>query len=321
MRLGVGPCLPLPRTAGVRAAGISGTSRSIAMAPVSEFYREARLSAGKLKKFTQRSSWPPPATVSLQSTQGKSITARQGDGNWRGAALSPPRTRKRTNSPRPGLCPTISKVFTERAVCARRIPQGVSISIVSRSFEFAGWFLRQFPQNHVECIARAAQAIRGRDRKRDPRRENRRPFAPRRHGLAPSTAFESRLRMREQRLRHGEQGGAAASRKLTLEGKLGTVFFGGVPLGVAKGNRRFASRTVLPLQLNADEHRLPFIDFGHTPLFSPRDGLAKGKKSARCRRHGIPSGPFSPFRRSPQFRFLPLVRKVSKNKVLQDRGL
>jgi hypothetical protein len=86
----------------------------------SQFYREARLSAGKLEKFTQRSSRPPPATVSLQSTQGKSITARQGDGNWRGAALSPPRTRKRTNSPRPGLCPTISKVFTERAVCARR---------------------------------------------------------------------------------------------------------------------------------------------------------------------------------------------------------
>jgi hypothetical protein len=84
--------------------------------------------------------------------------------------------------------------------------------------------------------------------------------------------------MREQRLRHGEQGGAAASRKLTFEGKLGTVF-GGVPLGVAKGNRRFASRTVLPLGSNADEHRLPFIDFGHTLLFSPRDGLAKGKKA------------------------------------------
>jgi hypothetical protein len=83
--------------------------------------------------------------------------------------------------------------------------------------------------------------------------------------------------MREQRLRHGEQGGAAASRKLTLEGKLGTVF-GGVPLGVAKGNRRFASRTVLPLGSNADEHRLPFIDFGHALLFSPRDGLAKEKK-------------------------------------------
>jgi hypothetical protein len=84
--------------------------------------------------------------------------------------------------------------------------------------------------------------------------------------------------MREQRLRHGEQGGAAASRKLTLEGKLGTVF-GGVPLGVAKGNRRFASRTVLPLGSIADDHRLPSIDIGHTLLFSSRDGLAKGKNA------------------------------------------
>jgi hypothetical protein len=83
--------------------------------------------------------------------------------------------------------------------------------------------------------------------------------------------------MREQRLRHGEQGRAAASRELTLEGKLGRVF-GGVPLGVAKGNRRFASRAVLPLGSIADDHRLPFIDFGHTLLFSPRDSLAKEKK-------------------------------------------
>ncbi|MFZ3325207.1 MAG: hypothetical protein WA231_04630, partial [Methylocella sp.] len=65
---------------------------------------------------------------------------------------------------------------------------------------------------------------------------------------------------------------------LTLEGKLGAVF-GGVPLGVTKGNRRFASRTVLPLGSIADEHRLPIIDFEHTLLFSPRDGLAKGKKA------------------------------------------
>jgi hypothetical protein len=54
--------------------------------------------------------------------------------------------------------------------------------------------------------------------------------------------------------------------------------FGTVPLGVAKGYRRFASRTPLPLSSIDDEHRLPFIDFGQTPLFSPRDGLAKGKK-------------------------------------------
>jgi hypothetical protein len=68
---------------------------------------------------------------------------------------------------------------------------------------------------------RAVPAKQGRDRKRDRRRENRRPFAPRRRGLAPLTAFRGRLRMREHRLRHGEQGGAVASRKVTLEGNRG----------------------------------------------------------------------------------------------------
>jgi hypothetical protein len=48
--------------AGARA-GFCGTSRSIAAAPFS-FYREARLSAGKLEKFTKRSSRPPPALAS-----------------------------------------------------------------------------------------------------------------------------------------------------------------------------------------------------------------------------------------------------------------
>jgi hypothetical protein len=53
----------MPGTAGVSAAGFCGTSRSIAAAPFS-FYREARLSAGKLEKFTKRSSRPPPALAS-----------------------------------------------------------------------------------------------------------------------------------------------------------------------------------------------------------------------------------------------------------------
>jgi hypothetical protein len=192
--------------------------------------------------------------------------------------------------------------FPRRARENARIRQGLDYARRSARFSRSGLFAQEDPAGcqRRRCIAklrirrlvfaavpakscrvyraRAAPAKQGRDRKRDPRRENRRPFAPRRRGLAPSTAFESRLRMREQRLRHGEQGGAAASRKLTLEGKLGTVF-GGVPLGVAKGNRRFASQAVLPPGSIADGHRLPFIDFGHTLLFSPRDGSAKGKKA------------------------------------------
>ena len=69
--------------------------------------------------------------------------------------------------------------------------------------------------------ARAVPAKQRQDRKRDRMRENRRPFAPRRRGLAPSIAFQGRLRMRQHRLRHGEQGGAVASRKVTLEGNCG----------------------------------------------------------------------------------------------------
>jgi hypothetical protein len=68
---------------------------------------------------------------------------------------------------------------------------------------------------------RAVPAKQRRDRKRDRMRENRRPFGPRRRGLAPSTASQGRLRLREHRLRHGEQGGTVASREVTLEGNCG----------------------------------------------------------------------------------------------------
>jgi hypothetical protein len=92
--------------------------------------------------------------------------------------------------------------------------------------------------------------------------------------------------MREDRLRHGEQGGAVASRKVTLE----EILDGSpVPLGGIKGYRRFASRTVLPLGSIDHEYQLSLTDFGQTLLFSPRDGLAKGK-SARCPPAGHPFG-------------------------------
>jgi hypothetical protein len=60
-----------------------------------------------------------------------------------------------------------------------------------------------------------------------------------------------------------------ASRKVTLEGKLGTVF-GDVSLAGAKDYRRFTSRTAVPLGSIDDEPRLPFIEFGQ--MFSPQDG-------------------------------------------------
>jgi hypothetical protein len=54
--------------------------------------------------------------------------------------------------------------------------------------------------------------------------------------------------------------------------------FGPVHLDAAKGHRRLASWTVLPLGSIDREYHLPRIDFGQTLLFSPRDGLAKAKK-------------------------------------------
>jgi hypothetical protein len=141
------------RSAGFRrrrprgTAGIAGPAGRSRLAPFS-FYREA-------EKFTKRSSRPPPALASLQSPHEKSNTARQGGGKCRGTAPSPPRTRKRANSRMPGLCPTISRVFYRRKRSGKKIPQGVNAGVVERSFEFVGRFLRQFLQNHVECITRA----------------------------------------------------------------------------------------------------------------------------------------------------------------------
>jgi hypothetical protein len=50
----------------------------------------------------------------------------------------------------------------------------------------------------------------------------------------------------------------------------------------------------LPLGSIDNEHRLPFIDFCQTLLFSPRDGLAKGKKRNGIRQKDLPAGAFAP---------------------------
>jgi hypothetical protein len=186
----------------------------IAAAPFS-FYREARLSAGKLEKFTKRSSRPPPALASLQSPQGKA----PGNGE--------------------------ARRFLRRVRESARIRQGLDYARRSARFSPSRLFAQEGPAGcqRRRCRAklrvrrpvfaaihakscrvyrtRAVPAKQGQDRKRDRMRKNRRPFAPHRRGLAPSTAFQGRLRMREHRHRRGEQGGAVASRKVTLEGNCG----------------------------------------------------------------------------------------------------
>ena len=52
-------------------------------------------------------------------------------------------------------CARRSEGFLPRRTFGKKVPQGVNAGVVERSFEFAGRFLRQFTQNHVECIARA----------------------------------------------------------------------------------------------------------------------------------------------------------------------
>jgi hypothetical protein len=205
---------PVPGTAGVPAAGFcepAGRSR----------WRRS-LSTAKHgcppASWKNSRSWPPPAPASLQSPQENSITARQDVGKWRGTALSPPRTRKRANSTRPGLCPMISKICPQPAVCARRSRRRRCIAKLRvRRLVFAA-----IPAKSCRAYRmRVVPAKQGRDRKRDRMRENRCPFAPRRRGLAPSTVFQGRLRVHERRLRHGEHGGAVASRKVTFEGNCG----------------------------------------------------------------------------------------------------
>jgi hypothetical protein len=55
------------------------------------------------------------------------------------------------------IMPDDQKGFYRGGRSDKKIPQVVKASIVERSFEIAGWFLRQFTQNHVKCIACAAR--------------------------------------------------------------------------------------------------------------------------------------------------------------------
>ena len=54
------------------------------------------------------------------------------------------------------IMPDDQKGFYRGGRSGKKVPQGVNAGVVERSFEFAGWFLWQFTQNHVERIARAA---------------------------------------------------------------------------------------------------------------------------------------------------------------------
>jgi hypothetical protein len=53
------------------------------------------------------------------------------------------------------VMPDDQKGFYRGGRSGKKILQGVNAGVVERSFEFAGRFLRQFTQNHVERIARA----------------------------------------------------------------------------------------------------------------------------------------------------------------------
>lgn len=53
------------------------------------------------------------------------------------------------------IMPDDSQGFHPARCLRKQFLQGVNAGVVERSFEFACWFLRQFTQNHVECIARA----------------------------------------------------------------------------------------------------------------------------------------------------------------------
>ena len=54
------------------------------------------------------------------------------------------------------IMPDDQKGFYRGGRSGKKVPQGVNAGVVERSFEIAGRFLRQFMQNHVESVARAA---------------------------------------------------------------------------------------------------------------------------------------------------------------------
>ena len=53
------------------------------------------------------------------------------------------------------IMPDDQKGFYRGGRSGKKVPQGVNVGVVERSFAFAVWLLRQFTQYHVECIARA----------------------------------------------------------------------------------------------------------------------------------------------------------------------
>ena len=51
------------------------------------------------------------------------------------------------------IMPDDQKGFYRGGRSGKKVQQGVNAGVVERSFAFAGRILRQFTQNHVECIA------------------------------------------------------------------------------------------------------------------------------------------------------------------------
>lgn len=178
------------------------------------------------------------------------------------------------------IMPDDQKGFYRGGRSGKKVPQGVNVGVVERSFAFAGWFLRYFTQYHVECIARAPC------RRNEGEIENESGCTKigahsRRVGAALSSQAPIAVAFGCGSTGFGMANKEEPWHRAKYRSREIADGFRRVRLGGAKGYRRFVSRTMLALASIDDKHRFPFVDFGQTPLFSPRDGLAKGK-SARC---------------------------------------
>jgi hypothetical protein len=227
----------------------------------------------------------------------------------------PPRSNRRKRSRLPlGKAPGNggARRFPRRAQVTARIRQGLDYARRSARFSPSRLFAQEdlaacqrqrcraklrvrrrvFAAIHAKSSrayrARAVPAKQGRDRRRGRMRKNRRPFAPRRRGLAPSTAFQGRLRMREHRLRHGERGGAGTSRQITLEGNHGRFSAASVktaPRAIAalpRGQRCLLARSTT----NIGFHSLTFAKrrcLAHATTWRKEKAHGRGPSTAASR--------------------------------------
>jgi len=141
-------------------------------------------------KFMKRSSSPPQAQ--RQSNRRKRNGSPLGKGPGSGGAghrrFGRPRDNEQ-NSARPGLCPTISKVFMEADVCSTR-PRRTSHRRRRANLRLRRPVFAEIPATcHRACRAHAGPVKQGRALERDRKCERKRPCAPRRRIPALSMVF------------------------------------------------------------------------------------------------------------------------------------